>query len=43
MKCEKCHGELRMKDLLKCAKAWVQILMEIGIKNLVYMVFSLLP
>ena len=28
---------------LGCVKAWVQNLMEIEIKNLVYMVFSPLP
>ena len=34
---EKCQ------DILGCIKAWVQNLMEVGIKNLVYMVFSPLP
>ena len=28
------------KQILRCVRAWVKNLMEIGIKNLVYMVFS---
>ena len=44
--CHECEPSLckhvyRAHDL-GCIKAWVQNLMEIGTKNLVYMVFSLL-